>query len=129
MKARYRRYCPVLTEVTYAGRSHDAKIDLQYTVCLYRTDDVTRGLYRFRYDVRQPDDFSRLVFFQCGGDHYSYTSERKFARGSEAGPIEEWDTQWGGDAYKTKPVEVVGRVPWFSMHEAVSRAKGQEAWN
>jgi len=128
MKTLHRRNGPVLTEVTYAGRSHDAKIDLQYTVSLYRTDDITRGVYHFRYDVREPVTFSRLVLFQCGGDDYSYTGERKFARGNESGLVEEWQTQWGGNRYKTEPVEVTGRVPWFSMHEAVPRATGAEAW-
>jgi len=128
MKALHQRNGPVLTEVTYAGRSQDSKIDLQYTVSLYRTDDITRGVYRFRYDVREPVAFSRLVLFQCGGDDYSYTGERKFARGNEGGLVEEWQTQWGGNRYKKDPVEVTGRVPWFSMHEAVSRAEGKEAW-
>lgn len=128
MRTMRRRTCPVLTEVTYAGKSHDAKIDLQYTVSLYRTDDVSRGVYHFRYDVRKPVSFSRLVFFQSGGDDYSYTGERKFARGNEHGCIEQWSTQWGGDRYRTEPVEVTGRVPWFSMHQAVSRAEGLEAW-
>jgi len=128
MRVLHRRLCPVLTEVTYAGQSHDGKIGLQYTVSLCRTDDVTRGFYRFRYDVRQPVTFSRLVLFQCGGDDYSYTGERKFAWGNEDGLVREWETEWGGNRYKTEPVEVTGRVPWFSMHEAVARAEGAEAW-
>ena len=128
MRTRYRRNGPVLTEVTYAGRSHDARIDLQYTVCLYRTDDITRGIYRVRYDVRRPTPFRRLVLFQCGGDDYSYTGERKFARGNEGGLLEEWPTTWGANRYRTKPVAVTGRVPWFSMHEAVRRAKDHGAW-
>lgn len=128
MKTLHRRNGPVLTEVTYAGRSHDSKIDLRYTVSLYRTDDVTRGVYRFRYDVREPVTFSRVVLFQCGSDDYSYTGERKFARGNESGLVEEWQTEWGGDRYKTEPVEVTGRIPWFSMHEAVPRAEGKEGW-
>ena len=128
MKTLHRRNGPVLTEVTYAGRSQDSKIDLQYTVSLYRTDDITRGVYRFRYDVREPVRFSRLVLFQCGGDDYSYTGERKFARGNESGLIEEWQTKWGGNRYKTEPVELTGRIPWVSMHEAVPRAEGKEAW-
>jgi len=128
MKTLHRRNGPVLTEVTYAGRSHDSKIDLRYTVSLYRTDDITRGVYRFRYDVRKPVTFSRLVLFQCGSDDYSYTGERKFARGNESGLVEEWQTEWGGNRYKTEPVEVTGRIPWFSMHEAVPRAEGKEAW-
>jgi len=128
MKARYRRVGPVLTEVTYAGRTHDGAIDLQYTVSLHRTDDITRGLYRFRYDVRQPAPFGRLVLFQSGGDDYSYTGERTFAVGSEAGLAKEWATQRGGNAYRTAPAMLAGRVPWLSMHEAVPRAEGKEAW-
>jgi len=129
MRTAYRRYGPNLTEVTYAGRSADAKIDLRTTVSLCRGDDVVRGIYRFRYDVRQPVDFSRLVLFQCGGDDYSYTGERKFAIGNEDGLIEEWETQWGGDVYRRTGLKCTGRVPWLSMHEAVARDKSKSgAW-
>lgn len=128
MKTLHQRNGPVLTEVTYAGRSQDSKIDLRSTVSLYRTDDITRGVYRFRYDVREPVTFSRLVLFQCGSDDYSYTGEREFARGGENGLVEEWQTEWGGNRYKTEPVELTGRIPWVSMHEAVPRAEGNEAW-
>ena len=128
MKTLHRRNCPVLTEVTCAGRTHDRNIDLQYTASLYRTDDITRGVYRFSYDVRRATEFKRLVLFQCGGDDYSYTGEKKFARGSETGLLAEWDTSWGGGTYKTKPVELGGRVPWVSMHQAVRRKDDQGAW-
>lgn len=117
MRTEYRRIGPNLTEVTYAGQSYDGKIDTRATVSLYRSDDITRGIYRFRHEVREPVDFSRIVLFQCGGDDYSYTSERKFAWGNENGLVKEWDTQWGGEVYRTEPFEVTGRVPWFSMHE------------
>jgi hypothetical protein len=119
MKTMYRRYGPNLTEVTYAGTSADQKIDLEYAVSLYRTDDITRGVYRFRYDVRQALEFSKLVFFQCGGYQYSYTREKKFAIGDENGLVKEWDTQWGGFNYRTGRMELKGKVPWISMHEAV----------
>ena len=125
MRTLYQRYCPNLTEVTYAGRTQDSKIDRQYTVGLYRCDDITRGVYQFRYDVRHPVDFSRLVLLQCGGDHYSYTGERKFAIGNEAGLIKEWDTQWGGNIYRTQPMELSGSILWLSMHEAVSRDESE----
>lgn len=117
MRTEYCRIGPDLTEVTYAGQSYDGKIDTRATVRLYRSDDITRGIYRFRHEVREPVDFSRIVFFQCGGDDYSYTSERKFAWGNENGLVKEWDTQWGDDRYRTEPFEITGRVPWFSMHE------------
>lgn len=127
MRTMYKRYGPNMTEVTYAGKSADSKIDLKYTVTLYRTDDIVRGIYSFRYDVIEPVNFNRLVLFQCGSDDYSYTGERKFARGNENGLIEEWATQWGGETYRTTPVELTGRIPWFSMHEAVPRST-QGAW-
>jgi len=128
MKTLHRRRGPVLTEATYAGQSHDGNIDLQYTVSLYRTDDLARGVYHFRYDVRKPTTFRRFVLFQCGGDDYSYTGEKKFACGNGHGLVREWDTQWGGNRYQTEPFEATGRLPWFSMHEGVSRAQGCEAW-
>ena len=129
MKTMYRRYCPNLTEVTYAGRSADAKIDLKYTVSLFRTDDIVRGVYRFRYDVRDVVDFNRLVLFQCGADHYSYTGERLFARGNEQGLVQEWLTRWGGNVYRADPVELEGRIPWLSMHDAVPREAGATTAN
>lgn len=121
MRTAYRQHGPNLTEVTYAGRSADGKIDLRMTVSLFRSDDIVRGVYRFRYDVRRLVDFSRLVLFQCGGDDYSYTGERSFAMGNEEGLIEEWDTEWGGNVYRHPPVACEGRIAWFSMHRAVSR--------
>ena len=128
MRTRTVRRGPVLTESVTAGRSADEAIDLRYTVSLYRTDDITRGLYSFRYDVRKPVTFDRLVLFQCGGDQYSYTGERTLARGSETGLQREWASRWGGDAYKTTPVELPGRVRWFSMHQGVRRVSDQGAW-
>ena len=129
MKTAYLRQCPVLTEVLYAGRTADARIEHQATVSLYRSDDIVRGVYRLRMDVKEPTPFSRLVVFQIGADTYSYTGERKMALGNEDGLVREWDTQWGGNTYRMEPLECTGRVPWVSLHEAVSRAQGQVgAW-
>jgi len=128
MKAMRRRTGPVLTDAVYVGESRDGTIRLRYSAGLYRTNDIMRGMYRFRYDVRKPTPLGRLVFFQCGSENYTYTSERKFAYGNENGLVKEWDTTWGGNTYRGIAFPVMGRVPWFSMHEAVSRAEGKEAW-
>jgi hypothetical protein len=99
-------------------------------VSIGRTDDILRGVYHLRLDVRQPVDFTRFVIFQIGADTYSSTGERKMALGNEKGLVKEWDTQWGGDTYRTPPMECTGRVPWISLHEAEAR-RGQEvhgAW-
>lgn len=75
-------------------------------------DDLVRGTYHLRLDVRQPNDFSRFVIFQVGADTYSYTSEQKLAVGNATGLIREWPAQWGGGRYRTAPHECTGRVPW-----------------
>ena len=125
MRAAYRRHGPCLTEVTYAGRIGDG-LEHSATVSIARTDDIVRGVYRLELEVTQPTDFSRFVLFQLGADTYSYTGERKMAVGHERGLEREWETQWGGDTYRSEPQEATGRVPWSSLHEAVPRRGDRE---
>lgn len=120
MRAVYRRHGPCLTEVTHTGRTGRG-ITQSATVSIARTDDIVRGVYRLRLDVTQPVDFSRFVIFQIGADTYSYTGERKMAVGDATGLGREWPTQWGGDTYRTEPIELIGSSPWMSLHEAVPR--------
>ena len=117
MRTAYHRYGPCLTEVTHAGEigtviSHSA------TVSLARTDDVVRGIYRIRMDVREPVDFSRFVVFQIGADTYNSTRERKFAIGDESGVAKVWKANWGGDVYHGDPIKLEGQNPWASLHSA-----------
>jgi hypothetical protein len=129
MKTAYHRYGPVLTEVTYAGLTAGGRVRHCETVSLYRTDDLTRGLYRVRMEVLEPVRFSRFVVFQVGADSYSYTGERQMAVGNADGMVAEWATQWGGEAYRTQPRPLAGEVPWVSLHQAVSRDQsGLGAW-
>jgi hypothetical protein len=129
MRAAYHRYGPCLTEATYAGRTGPG-IEHSATVSLGRSDDIVRGVYRLRMDVKAPVGFSRFVVFQIGADTYSYTGERKLALGNETGLLREWDAQWGGDVYRTAPLEWTGRVPWVSFHAAAARtgSEDQGAW-
>jgi hypothetical protein len=115
--------------VTYAGRLGE-QAEHSATVSLARSDDVVRGTYRLRLEVKEAMSFSRFVLFQIGADTYSYTGERRMAWGNENGLQREWSTQWGGDTYRTPPMECSGRTPWVSLHQAVSRAEqGQQgAW-
>ncbi len=103
MKTAYLRQCPVLTEVLYAGQSSDGRIAHQATVSLGRTDDLVRGIYRLRLDVRERTPFSRFVIAQIGADSYSYTGELKLALGNETGLLRDWDAHWGGGVYRTEP--------------------------
>jgi hypothetical protein len=128
MKTAYEKQGPCLTEVTYAGQVGEG-IEHAETVSLSRTDDIVRGVYSVRMDVKQPVEFSRLVLFQIGADTYSYTGERKMAVGDVTGLVREWATQWGGDEYRTQPLECMGTVPWVSLHEAVRRPRAERgAW-
>ncbi|MCU0961453.1 MAG: LamG domain-containing protein [Pirellulaceae bacterium] len=129
MRTAYLRQGPCLTEVTYAGHTGPA-LEHSATVSLYRSDDLVRGVYRLRLDVHEPCEFSRLVVFQVGADTYGYTAERKMAVGDETGLLREWTTQWGSGRYRTEPFECTGRLPWVSLHEAISRAPPEQdgAW-
>ena len=126
MRTAYHSQGPCLTEVTYAGLIGEG-IEHSATVSLSRTDDVVRGTYRLRMDVKKPADLSRFVVFQIGSDTYSYTGERRMALGNENGLLREWATQWGGNTYRTEPMECTERIPWVSLHEAVPR-KAKGAW-
>ena len=128
MKTAYEKQGPCLTEVTYAGEAGSG-VEHAEMVSLSRTDDIVRGVYRVRMDVTQPVDFSRLVLFQIGADTYSYTGERKMAVGDATGLVREWDTQWGGDEYRTQALECAGTTPWVSLHQAVRRPSADKgAW-
>ena len=120
MRTMFRRYCPDMTEVSYAGRSQDQKIDLKCTVTLYRTNDINRGIYHVRYDILEPVSFNRLAFAQIASDNYNDHQFNKMARGNENGLIEEWTPARGGSSYSRIGIRSTGAVPWFSMHEAIS---------
>lgn len=128
MRTAFHRQGPCLTEVTHAGRIGNG-ITHSSTVSLARGDDVVRGIYQIRLAVKQAADFSRLVIFQAGADTYSYTGEEKMAIGNETGLLKEWDTHWGGNTYRTAPMECTGRIPWVSLHQAAARKdKKPGAW-
>ena len=114
MQTSFLRHGPCLTEVTHAGRVGTA-IDHSATVSLARSDDIIRGIYRLRMDVREPVAFSRFAIFQIGADSYSYARERTFAIGDAAGLSREWAAQWGGDTYRGPPQPCGERAPWVSL--------------
>ncbi len=128
MKTTFQRQGPCLTEVTHSGKLGKG-IRHWSTVYLARSDDLTRGTYRFRMEVTEPTAFSRFVLFQVGSDTYNSTAERKFAVGDESGLLREWKAQWGGNTYRGEPEEWKGRIPWASLHDAVRPPnQDQGAW-
>jgi hypothetical protein len=129
MKTAYLRQGPCLTDVRYCGTLADGAIAHSLATTLYRTDDMARCIYRLRLDVSRPVEYSRFVILQIGADTYGYTAERKMAVGNEEGLLRQWATEWGGNQYRTTPALLAGRVPWVSLHEAVSRDTSKSgAW-
>ena len=122
VRSSYRRYAPNLSEVTYAGRTEDGRVEARITVAHARSDDFVRGLYRVRYDVRQVMPFQRLAFFQLGADRYNDHQFHKLARGNARGLIEEWEPKTGEPGYNRKGILCEGRMPWFSLHEAIGKS-------
>jgi hypothetical protein len=107
---------PCLSEVAYTGNIGNG-IRHSTGVSLARSDDIVRGVYQIRMDVHKAMDFSRFVIFQIGADTYNSSRERRMAVGNETGLSREWNTQWGGNTYRTQPLEATGRIPWASLHD------------
>ena len=118
MRTQYRRYSPNMTEVCYASRSRDNSIDQEFTAIEYRTDDMTRGIYRIRMDVRSDINFADFVFFQMGSENYNIGDSDKLAVGNEDGLVKEWKATKGGLSYHTPKIEATGRLPWFSYQDS-----------
>ena len=79
--------CPVLTEEVVKCVSSDRKIACEYKINGMRTDDVTRILFRVRYDFLEDVDFQRLAFFQYDSERYETNLFRRFAVGNAAGVL------------------------------------------
>ncbi|MGJ8642040.1 MAG: LamG domain-containing protein [Luteolibacter sp.] len=116
MQTAYLKHGPCLSEVVFSGRLGEGARHTS-TVSLARTDDIVRGVYRLRMDVDKAMDFSRFVIFQVGSDTYNFTQEKKMAVGNAEGLKKEWNTTWGGNTYRTEPIELGGTAPWVSLHE------------
>jgi len=125
VRTAYQTQGPNLTDVTYAGRSADGHIAMRVGVSLTRSDDIVRGLHRFRYDVLKPTPFKRLAFYQLGSDGYLWHQFGKLARGNETGLLEAWTPKPGGGVYDRCAIPCPGRTPWFALYESVPADHGR----
>jgi hypothetical protein len=116
MKTHYRRYCPNLTEVTYAGEMLGGKASFRYTASTGRSDDMTRGIYHIRMDVHDHIEFDELNIFQMGAPTYNYALSKKMAWGNEHGLVREWETA-RKDAAGDREL-FAGRVPWMCFYDS-----------
>lgn len=119
MKTYYKQYGPNLTEVHYVGESADHKISAHISVSSPRCDDINRAYHRFRYDVNEPVQFSRIAFYQLGADGYNNHQFNKIAYGYDEGVVKEWTPDKGGLVYEIESVPLIGNQPWVSLHASV----------
>lgn len=116
-KTRYATYCPVLSDVTYAGETPGGEIQSRIRTQSWRSDDYVRALYTIRYDVKTPlQDIERLAFFQLGADNYNWMVFDGMARGTVDGVEETWVPPMGGLTYSRRGEPLTGTQPWISLY-------------
>jgi hypothetical protein len=120
MKTHYKRYCPNLTEVIYEGEILGGDTKIRYEASTERSDDITRGIYRIRMDVKKNITFNEFNVFQMGAMTYNYALSKRIALGNEKGLLSDWKSVNGkfpitGTDMK-KPL--TGRVPWFCLYDS-----------
>lgn len=125
MRTQYRRYCPNLTEVVYAGTIEEGKADIQYTTSIGRSDDVTRGVFKIRMDVKDDITFTDLAIFQLNAETYHFAISRKIHIGNESGLLRSWNTVEGEKQSRfAGPKEpLIGMNPWIAF---TSSSLGEE---
>jgi len=122
MRTQYARYCPNLTQVTYAGQTDDGKMALSYSASLARSDDYTRGLHQLTINVNSNLSFNRLVFFQMPGDSYAYNNGTNLAYGysNQTNTVREWSAAPSGQNKNVGlAVVLTNSQPWISIHSLV----------
>ncbi|MDR2756901.1 MAG: hypothetical protein LBC20_14475 [Planctomycetaceae bacterium] len=120
MKTHYKRYCPNFTEAIYAGDMFDGKVGISYTASAMRSDDITRGIYRIRMDVRKDITFRELNIFQLGAPTYNYAMSKKIAMGDENGLLLDWKAANGDSSVVGKGGKnpIHERAAWFCLYDS-----------
>lgn len=116
-KTLYDSYCPVISDVRYAGETPGGEIQSHIRTQSWRSDDYVRALYTMRYEVKKPlENFDRLAFFQLGADNYNWLIFSEVARGTIDGLVETWKAPLGGLTYSRRGEELPGKFPWFAFY-------------
>jgi len=63
---------PCLSDALYTSVSLDEAIKSEVRIGGGRTDDLVRVFFHIKYTAMKDTNFSRLVFFQMGGETYNY---------------------------------------------------------
>ena len=126
IRTQYKRYCPNLTEVTYAGIMDDESMDFEYTATVERSDDICRGIYKIKLKVLKDTDFKDFVIFQAAAASYHQVKSHTLAWGDEEGLKSEWKSTIGENpGYVTERTRIEGKLPWFSFTDSENAYKPQ----
>lgn len=87
VKVWFKKQGPNLCEVIYRGITQDGAIECEFKANLPRTDDTSRCYHSFSYRFLKDTEFSRLVFYQLGADHYNDNIYPRMAICNDDGPV------------------------------------------
>ena len=120
LRTHYAAHGPNLTDVTYAGKTLDGKIEGIARTRLGRTDDVVRALYDVEYRILEEVSYNRIAFFQVAADNYSDNDFVRLAWGNAAevtANVPSAPTGIVGYASNAdRGVKLEGEAPWVLLH-------------
>jgi len=121
----YGKYSPNLTDVEFSGLLENGKIEYFLNTKVYRSDDLTRGVFHLKVNVLDDLSFKDFVVFQAAAQYYHYVNSKTLAWGNEDGLKKIWETNTGGDSrYVTARTVASGKLPWFSFTDSELFPKG-----
>jgi hypothetical protein len=127
IRTQYKRYCPNLTEVTYAGIMDDNSMNFEYTASVGRSDDIARGIYKIRLNVLKDTKFKDFVAIQFAAADYHHVKSKTLAWGNETGRKKQWkSTDASIPQYVTDKVPADGKVIWFSFTDSEFTTKQED---
>jgi hypothetical protein len=128
VRARYFSQGPNLSDVCYSGLTADGAVASIVRVQTPRCQDMNRAYHHLRYEVLKPVEFSRLAFYQLGGDLYNDHLFRLLATGDSRILGEEWRPQLGGRIYHRRSLPMAGEMPWISLHQELGKPGQPGPW-
>jgi len=121
LRTHYAYTGPNLTNVMYAGKTRDEKIEAKISTQLGRTDDLVRVYYHLDYTFLQDVSYDRLAFFQIAADRYADNGFTRYAYGNESGvTVDAEVTEHGTTGYASEDdrgIALSGNAPWVMLYE------------
>lgn len=97
MKTHFAKQGPCMTEVHYSGYTADRAVQVDITVFMGRTDDLSHALHRFEYTFLKDVEYTRMSFYQMGSDSYNYDYWDKAVVENQTGVLKTYTLHGQGD--------------------------------